>query len=313
MDDKSFFLLLLCSALIVSFSDSTAYRRCDNKRQTSLDSYISTAGHQVSVQLPSMALAYKSSSPFRGVWFLIIQSILSAWALALILISWEDVLCHYALPARLSSDLSWGQATVHGLTGSEKIPSKVWRRPQTVPDSTIIEQQTAIHTLIDCVQTLPGLRSAASDYQWKSVYEVLHTSPWTDLEDAAIVLRPVDEAVGFGWTACAWRHCGALADWQEALAELDTLSGVLEPFEALFCLDIMERSVRDMLAEAPWAIATVTDRQVWQHLPAYEPHRTFEPPNDPDHPMDLQEAEEAWRLDEDYLKALQELRVDDDE
>jgi hypothetical protein len=48
--------------------------------------------------------------------------------------------------------------------------------------------------------------------------------------------------------SCAWRHCGALADAQEALGELDSLIGVLEPFECLFGLDIVERSFRDILA-----------------------------------------------------------------
>lgn len=48
--------------------------------------------------------------------------------------------------------------------------------------------------------------------------------------------------------SCAWRHCGAFADAQEALDELESLVGVFEPFECLFCLDVVERSFRDMLA-----------------------------------------------------------------
>ena len=48
--------------------------------------------------------------------------------------------------------------------------------------------------------------------------------------------------------SCAWRHCAAFADAQEALDELDSLIGVFEPFECLFCLDIVERSFRDILA-----------------------------------------------------------------
>jgi hypothetical protein len=38
--------------------------------------------------------------------------------------------------------------------------------------------------------------------------------------------------------SCAWRHCGAQADAQEALDELDQLLGVLEPFECIFVLDV---------------------------------------------------------------------------
>lgn len=48
--------------------------------------------------------------------------------------------------------------------------------------------------------------------------------------------------------SCAWRHCGALADAEEALDELDHLVGVLEPYECLFCIDVIERSFRDILA-----------------------------------------------------------------
>lgn len=38
------------------------------------------------------------------------------------------------------------------------------------------------------------------------------------------------------WKSCAWRHCGALADAQEAIDELDHHVGMLEPYECLFCL-----------------------------------------------------------------------------
>ena len=51
--------------------------------------------------------------------------------------------------------------------------------------------------------------------------------------------------------SCAWRHCGAEADAQEALAELNNLSGVLEPFECEFIIDIVDRSLRDMIAVIP--------------------------------------------------------------
>ena len=51
--------------------------------------------------------------------------------------------------------------------------------------------------------------------------------------------------------SCAWRHCGAEADAQEALAELNNLSGVLEPFECEFIIDIVDRSLRDMIAMIP--------------------------------------------------------------
>ena len=57
--------------------------------------------------------------------------------------------------------------------------------------------------------------------------------------------------MGFDWGSCAWRHCGAAADSQEALAELRNSLGMFEPYECLFALDIVERSLRDMLAVVP--------------------------------------------------------------
>ena len=42
------------------------------------------------------------------------------------------------------------------------------------------------------------------------------------------------DEIGFSWGSCAWRHCGALADAQEAIDQLDHQVGMLEPFECLF-------------------------------------------------------------------------------
>lgn len=39
--------------------------------------------------------------------------------------------------------------------------------------------------------------------------------------------------------SCAWRHCGALADAQEAFSELYNGLGLLEPYECLFVLDVI--------------------------------------------------------------------------
>lgn len=216
--------------------------------------------------------------------------------------------------------------TAHILSYNEVM---LWHRQVRVPEwredfataSTTQRQQRqqqqaqAMHVLLECYQRLATLRQYATEYQWTSLRDALHKEPWsTQLESAASTLRSVDPAVGFSWGSCAWRHCGALADLQEAVDELDALAGVLEPFEALFCLDIVERAVREMLAEAPWAVvAFPADQDVYASLPPYVAHRTFAPPNDPANPDVSVEAEEAWRLDEEYVKALQELRIDDDD
>lgn len=59
------------------------------------------------------------------------------------------------------------------------------------------------------------------------------------------------ELIGFDWGSCAWRHCGAKADAQEAIAELYSSVGMLEPFECRFIIDIIERSIRDVLLVIP--------------------------------------------------------------
>lgn len=184
-----------------------------------------------------------------------------------------------------------------------------WHAGAQASDS---QKAQAIHLLVECYQNLGTLRQYANDYQWTNLRSALREEPWAaKLESAASSLRSVDQAVGFDWASCAWRHCGALADIQEALDELDALVGVLEPFEALFCLDIVERAVRDMLTEAPWAVAFPADQMVYASLPPYQAHRVFEAPNDPANP-DVSEAEESWRLDEEYIKALQDLRIEDE-
>lgn len=83
--------------------------------------------------------------------------------------------------------------------------------------------------------------------------------------------------------SCAWRHCGAQADAQESLAELYNLLGVLEPFECLFCLDIVERSLHDILA-----VSHVI------HIPHYTPYQA--------------RGGEDSALDMDFLEALKGLR-----
>lgn len=189
---------------------------------------------------------------------------------------------------------------------SQRLPA--WKQQQASPNTA--DTAAAIHTLLICLQDLRHVQALATDYQWTAVRQALATEPWTNVNTAAARLRPVDKAVGFEWGSCAWRHCGALADAQEALDELDSLLGVLEPFEALFCLDIVERSLRDMLVEAPWtSVAAASDLQAWKDVPAYQPHRIFGPPNDAEGLLDM-EIDESWRVDEEYLRALREFRID---
>jgi hypothetical protein len=58
-------------------------------------------------------------------------------------------------------------------------------------------------------------------------------------------MNAIDSHLDFDWRSCEWTYCGALADAQEALDALDHLLGANEPFECLFCMVGMERSLRD--------------------------------------------------------------------
>ncbi|KAL9183062.1 hypothetical protein ACHAXT_004849 [Thalassiosira profunda] len=108
------------------------------------------------------------------------------------------------------------------------------------------------------------------------------------------------ELVGFDWGSCAWRHCGAKADAQEALAELHGSVGMLEPFECRFILDIVERSIRDVLAVVPADLKPVKDGVVVQAKP-YVPYVSQASANGDD---------EGMGIDYEYSQALSELRVD---
>lgn len=106
------------------------------------------------------------------------------------------------------------------------------------------------------------------------------------------------ELIGFDWGSCAWRHCGAKADAQEALAELYSSVGMLEPFECRFIIDIIERSIRDVLLVVPDdLLPTSSDGKVIELKP-YENY--------------VSQAEKAgddsMGLDYEYVQALKSLR-----
>mmetsp|Transcript_9470 Transcript_9470/g.20444 ORF Transcript_9470/g.20444 Transcript_9470/m.20444 type:complete len:527 (-) Transcript_9470:235-1815(-) len=105
--------------------------------------------------------------------------------------------------------------------------------------------------------------------------------------------RELQTTIGFDWGSCAWRHCGAKADAQEALAELYSSVGMLEPFECRFIIDIIERSIRDVLAAVP------TNLLPEQKLKPYAPYLS-----------QAENDEAGMGLDMEYAKALNDLRVD---
>jgi hypothetical protein len=272
-------------------------------------------------------------------------AIVQAFLLAVLLLTWEDYTCNHTLPSRNRVDLpvstSWGASTVHGLgfgkaerlqlqqrkispTSTDDdllhVPSynevmlehrqeRVTRWRNTDELGVIEDMAVPIHTLCQILRSITDLQGLAENYQWVEMRTALHTAPLSQLEKSASSLRKwdPDAVIGFDWGSCAWRHCGALADAQEAVDELDSLLGVLQPYEALFCLDVLERSVRDMLTTVPWQQADTADVQFWKELPVYIPLTSTNvqyDDNDPDSTGD------NYIVDEAYVKALFELRVD---
>jgi hypothetical protein len=187
------------------------------------------------------------------------------------------------------------------------------RRTSTTIDRTVAaavattadeEVQAAVHTVCQCLDHVRHqLTGLADQYGWAELRQQLHTPPLSDLAFAAADLGRYSplmrETAGFEWGSCAWRHCGALADAQEAIDELDHMLGVLEPFEARFCLDIIERSLRDILAVVDWNRAAPEDRRYYETLPPYESIL-----------RDERDEATVGTIDDAYLRALQDLRVD---
>ena len=139
--------------------------------------------------------------------------------------------------------------------------------------------------------SLLKLKTLAKDYNWDDMRIILKSQTLNEnLEKACSMLRfrllsrqnsslgscsigslgdehPAS-IIGFDWGSCAWRHCGALADIQESLAELTNSLGLFEPFECLFVLDIAERSLRDIIAIIPDDFNFEKGK-----LPNYEPYK----------------------------------------
>ena len=238
----------------------------------------------------------------------------------------------------------------------ERIPR--WRQVQQEPKVLPTELADAIHTLCVTLQSVQHMRELALDYQWESIRILLQAPadqlgldqreatipsllPCTNslsnqLEQATILLRseldtksPLsankldvteEDTIGFPWASCAWRHqCGALADAQEALDELDAKLGLLEPFEAIFCLDVAERSLRDMLTLVTSNRAIMTshilsdkDERFLSNLAPYQPLHQYEPLSMQDGILTNEgvSADGEASIDDEYLKTIRELRMD---
>ncbi len=163
----------------------------------------------------------------------------------------------------------------------------------------------AVESIIHALETINRLKAHSSEYEWDQMLVILREPALTtDLQDGCSILQrardflstEVRQEIGFDWGSCAWRHCGAQADAQESLAELYNSIGMFEPFECLFTLDIVERSLRDIVTAIPKdykPTAQVLTERIGDYIP-YESVGVDEDGTD--------------SIDIDYLDALADLK-----
>jgi hypothetical protein len=261
----------------------------------------------------------------------IVQLISASFVMAMLLVSWEDIsMTHPMRQQQQQESYHWGSSTVRGMAfgqaqrlqlsdrepqSSQSILSyneiMLKHRMEPIPkwqslSLTDQDVQDSVSTVQKSLLKLNECKSLAKDYDWDGLsIAVRHPLLHEELVQACTMLKSADkflssdarDEVGFQWASCAWRHCGALADAQEAIEELDHLIGILEPFECLFCLDVVERSLYDILAVTkPYQDSSI-------EIPVYQPlHRMSDVGEDG---IDQFEAE--------YLEALEFLKHSDDE
>ena len=110
---------------------------------------------------------------------------------------------------------------------------------------------TALEYSMDVLKTLPSYYAQQQHINSNSVEYASGGATAGKYTTIPTMASEAPEIIGFDWGSCAWRHCGAKADAQEATAELYSSVGMLEPFECRFIIDIAERSIRDVLAIIP--------------------------------------------------------------
>jgi len=134
-----------------------------------------------------------------------------------------------------------------------------WKKLELGYEGSEGEIKNSVENLYKGIFSVLKLKSMAKEYQWNEMKILLDSSLLRDdIERSCSLIRStlLDQdsrmEIGFDWGSCAWRHCGALADAQEAISFLSNSIGLLEPSECLFCLDIIERSLRDVVAVVPF-------------------------------------------------------------
>ncbi|KAL7498899.1 hypothetical protein ACHAWT_008589 [Skeletonema menzelii] len=191
------------------------------------------------------------------------------------------------------------------------------------------ELQDAVLQLYTSLDILDNLKAMSDDYMWEEIKDMLKPGNENELrqtfesletlKSAPLYYKSITEKnnleqltstdrnnidqlpelVGFDWGSCAWRHCGAKADAQEALAELYTSVGMLEPFECKFIIDIIERSIRDVLLVVPNDLRPTSADGRMVELKPYEPYVSQ---------GEQAGGDESMGIDVEYVNALNFLR-----
>ena len=196
------------------------------------------------------------------------------------------------------------------------------------------ELQDAVLQLYKSLDELDNLKTMSDDYMWEEIKDLLKPSKVAGKENASRqmfesleILKSaplyyksiadnnnldqqltstdrsnmdqLPDLIGFDWGSCAWRHCGAKADAQEAVAELYTSVGMLEPFECRFIIDIIERSIRDVLLVVPNDLRPTSDEGRMIELKPYEPYVSQ---------AEQAGGDESMGIDFEYVNALNSLR-----
>ncbi|KAL7471553.1 hypothetical protein ACHAXS_011854 [Conticribra weissflogii] len=94
-------------------------------------------------------------------------------------------------------------------------------------DSTIMTLRSTLEYSMDTLKAIPSFYTSGG---------IDSNNNENDNNIVKIDTRELQSTIGFDWGSCAWRHCGAKADAQEAMAELYSSMGMLEPFECRFII-----------------------------------------------------------------------------
>jgi len=177
-----------------------------------------------------------------------------------------------------------------------------WKKDVITKDDVL----NSVNTVIRALETINELKRIAPEYEWENMKEILEGPILTsELQYSCSILQQardflssdVRQEIGFDWGSCAWRRCGAQADAQESLAELYNSIGLFEPFECLFTLDIVDRSLRDILTVVPQDYKP-SPNEIIEKIGRYV---VYEPKNEIS-----EDGEEI--IDKDFLNALAEYR-----